>query len=143
MYYFRLMLIPAFRAAGFFFIVLVFLSCESGRKPEPAVTHDFNIDSLLGKIKSDASLKADDATFDKKDSLLIVYVDTNIPLQDSGALRAHFKSYHITNAIRRAKNISGLVFVKTPPADSLKSQGFQYHILASFFKEGSRFAERK
>lgn len=105
--------------------------------------YDFNIDSLLISIKSDTTLNADDATFGKDDSLLIIYLVPKITFKDSGTMRSHFKSLHVTNAIRRAKNISGVVFVKTPPADSTQPKGYQYQILSSFFKAGTRFAEKK
>ena len=122
------------------FILFSCTFCKSERKPTP--TFDFNIDSFVTSIKTDKTLNAHDVKFDKSDSILIVYVVTDIPNNDSGALRAHFKSLHVTNAIRRAKNISGLVFVKTPSADSLQFATYQYHVLASFFKAGTRFAER-
>lgn len=122
--------------------LLTLLSCQPNKKTSPETIHDFNIDSFITTIKSDTTLAADDAKFDKTDSLLIIYLIPRIPYNDSGAMRSHFKSLHITSAIRRAKNISGIVFVKTPPADSLRSENYQYQILSSFFKAGTKFAEK-
>lgn len=132
-------------AARFLLMIVLFTSvfCNSEEKHRQDLVYEFNIDSLLTSIKHDTSLHADDATFNKKDSLLIIYLVPNITTSDPGAMRAHFKTLHVTNVIRRAKNISGVVFVKTPPSDSLQSQHFQYQILSSFFKAGTRFAEKK
>ena len=138
------MFLTRFNTAGIFILILLFFTsffCKTERKPPPA--YGFDIDSLVTSIKSDSSLNADDVTFDNNDSLLIVYLVPTIQSSDSGILRSHFKSLHITSAIRRSKNISGLVFVKTPPKDSLTSKNYQYQILASFFKAGTRFAEKK
>jgi hypothetical protein len=139
------MLSTGFKICGAFILIIIFftsLFCKSERKSTPTPAYDFNIDSLITSIKSDTTLNADDATFDKKDSLLIVYLVPKTEFRDSATMREHFKSLHVTNAIRRAKNISGLVFVKTPHADSMQSDNYKYQILSSFFKAGTKFAER-
>ena len=127
----------------FTIILFIIFSCKPERKPAPVLLYDFNIDSFISRLKSDTTLNADDAKFDKNDSLLIIYLVPDIPIRDSGSMRSHLKTLHVTGAIKRAKNISGLVFVKTPPVDSLSSSTYQYQILSSFFKAGTRFAEKK
>jgi hypothetical protein len=130
-------------AAVFLLIIVFFTSCKPERKSTPTPIYDINIDSFISRIKSDTALNADDVRFDKKDSILFIYLVPHIPFKDSATMTWHFRTLHVTSAIRRAKNISGLVFVKTPPSDSVQSASYQYQILSSFFKAGTKFAEKE